>query len=384
MFLTFRFSLPTITDNYSINSILTISFGPGPHQVEVTYAIGDLPEPEGEDTRQRYSFIVELAPLDLVPHAIHLFLEQAEHGLLSGTWFYLNGPHIVQAGPQLEEDDSNFEYDESKMFDGDSKITNVDGDMLHVAAAKSLKAFSKASDDEKDDGDDSDYSEEDRRMSKFAQLGLDKLAFPDYSHDYPHQPWTLGYTGRPGGPDFYINKVDNTKGHGPGGQHQHALSEQGDSCFGRIVAGQGRDDLARQLFGAEIYQDRSEWHYFLKSPVQIVDATVLTKKPQVVNIDMGTPLHRGDFMKKNDGRPAEEQFGDELNSALEEQPMDPSESDPTIKDVAAAESEEAKVETKEEAPKEQEGTKPEDKKDNTKHKTKRKPRRPRIDGATEA
>lgn len=107
------------------------------------------------------SFVVEMAPLDDVPHAVHVFLEQVQHGLWNGCYFYLNGPHVIQAGPQLSEED-------------------------------------ETEDDE----------EEDRTtaMKPFVSQGLDKLAFPDYSENFPHLPWTLGFTGRPGGPDFYINK----------------------------------------------------------------------------------------------------------------------------------------------------------------------------------
>lgn len=271
-----------------------------------------------QDTRPRYSFVVELAPLDLVPHAVHLFLEQVEHGLLNGTYFYLNGPHILQAGPQLEEEDE-FEYDDVKAFHEHGAKVNKDGDPVHVAAAKSLHVWSSRSADEEAEGDV--FAQEDRRMKRYADLGLDKLAFPDYSHGFPHETWTLGYTGRPGGPDWYINKVDNTKGHGPGGQHQHALEEQGDSCFGRVEAGQGRNDLAQHLFGASIYDDRTEWHYFLEEPVEIVGATILTKKPEVIKIDMGTPLHRQEFFH-------DETFGDLLEEALEVYGMDPVESDP--------------------------------------------------------
>lgn len=105
--------------------------------------------------------MVELASIDDVPHAVHHFLEQVQHGLWNGCFFYLNGPHVVQAGPALAEDD------------------------------------------EADANED-----EDTRLSAkpFQELGLDTLAFPDYSDNFPHKTWTLGFTGRPGGPDVYINK----------------------------------------------------------------------------------------------------------------------------------------------------------------------------------
>ena len=87
-----------------------------------------------------------------MPHAVHLFLEQVHHGLWDNTWFYLNGPHVMQAGPQ--------DWEEEKEETG--------------AALK-----------------------------KFQNYQLDTLAFPEYSHKFPHVPFTMGFTGRPGGPDFY-------------------------------------------------------------------------------------------------------------------------------------------------------------------------------------
>ena len=181
--------------------------------------------------------MVETAPLDEVPHAVHVFLEQVEHGLWNGCYFYLNGPHIVQAGPQLTQID--------------------EAELLH-------------SDDE--EADDRAIA-----MKPFRSQGLDRLAFPDYSDNFPHEPWTLGFTGRPGGPDFYINKVDNTHSHGPGGQFHHALEEQGDSCFAKITRGK---ENAAALFAQPIYGDRSDWHYFFAEPIEITKAEILTKHPQ--------------------------------------------------------------------------------------------------------
>jgi hypothetical protein len=156
------------------------------------------------------TFKVELAPLNEMPHANHLFLQQVYHELWDGTWIYLNGPHVLQAGPQDWEED---------------------------AAGQSLK--------------------------RFTDTQLDKLSFPEYSHSFPHVPWTLGFTGRPGGPDWYINKADNTKPHGPGGQYQHSLEEQADSCFAKIV--DGKDTLQR-IFHMEIYPGTRRMRTFWKNP----------------------------------------------------------------------------------------------------------------------
>ena len=60
------------------------------------------------------------------------------------------------------------------------------------------------------------------------------LAFQEYSPDFPHVKYTLGYAGRPGGPQFYISTVDNTENHGPGSQ---GSKTEADGCFGRVVEG---------------------------------------------------------------------------------------------------------------------------------------------------
>lgn len=65
--------------------------------------------------------------------------------------------------------------------------------------------------------------------------------------------------------------------HGPGGQSQHALEEQGDPCFGKIVRGQ---EHAAVLFQLPIYADRSDAHYLLMDPIKITEAKVLTKRPE--------------------------------------------------------------------------------------------------------
>lgn len=262
-------------------------FGPGPHKVEFTFLV-KLEEGHPDGAEKRYKFVVDLAPVDLVPHAIHLFLEQVEHGLMDGTEFYLNGPHIVQAGPQptwsIDGSDDAFDQYSSEHSNKDKLSTNAVGTL-----DKYDKIVSHQHDDAYDDDDDDEYEHyyddkdfvtEDKRTKAFADLGLDHLAYPDYSEKYPHQAWTVGFTGRPGGPDWYINKVDNTEAHGPGGQQQHVLPEQGDACFGIISAeGTGRSALASYVYNSDVYADNSEWHHFMTHPITIVHAEILTKEP---------------------------------------------------------------------------------------------------------
>jgi len=274
-------------------------FGPGPHKVQVTFAV---PAVDPNDEKKRFSFVIEFAPLEKVPHAIHLFLEQVDHGLLEGTHFYLNGPHIVQAGPQPDwtVGDGGDENDDA--FHGSTgEKEKISGNALQTIKKYERQAARNKvivyDDDEYESSYSAeDYFEEDTRTKKFQDLGLDQLAFPDYHPEYPHVPWTVGFTGRPGGPDWYINKVDNTEVHGPGGQPQHDLEEQGDSCFGTIsLEGEGRSALAGNIYSSDVYADSTEWHHFISSPIEIVHATILTKNPILdrhIHLDHLTSQHK--------------------------------------------------------------------------------------------
>ncbi|CAJ1970073.1 unnamed protein product [Cylindrotheca closterium] len=209
--------------------IILERFGPGPHKVAMYFRIPDGMGNLGPEQRM----VIQMAPLDLVPHAVHFFLEQVEHGLWnSENYFYLNGPHVLQIGPQVWEED----------YEG---------------------------------GELSDEEYEEKRVGHFYDLGLEELIFPDYSDDYPHAQYTLGFTGRPGGPDFYINKVNNEEAHGPGGQDQHALDHQADSCFGMIVEG---IEAMQYIFNSKTYQDEG-WEWMIEEPIPITRAEILTKNP---------------------------------------------------------------------------------------------------------
>jgi hypothetical protein len=71
----------------------------------------------------------------------------------------------------------------------------------------------------------------------FASSGFESVAFQEYHEDYPHVKYTVGFAGRPGGPDFYVSVLDNTRNHGPGGQGNYADPQEADPCFGKVVEG---------------------------------------------------------------------------------------------------------------------------------------------------
>lgn len=168
---------------------------------EVEYPKFDPHRPDDNPeiwTRVKETISIEMAPLKLMPIAINLFLQQVHHRLWEGCSFVINAMHILQAGPHL--------------YRGEGKFT---------ANAYQLKG-------------------------KFEKSRLDVMPYQEYAEEYPHAKYTVGFAGRPGGPDFYINKVDNSENHGPGGQTHHDLHEEADPCFGRVVAGfEVIDDINR-------------------------------------------------------------------------------------------------------------------------------------------
>lgn len=146
-------------------------YGPGPYEIEVAVLLGG----------KRKFFTIETAPNDLMPHAVHAFVNMVENKIWDDTMFIHKVDHVVLAAP-----------------------INSSG------------------------------------TSKKPKL-TKKLLFPEYSDEFPHSKYTIGFQGRPGGPEIYINLDDNRDYHGPGGQLQHDLVEEADPCFGTIT--HGRDVL---------------------------------------------------------------------------------------------------------------------------------------------
>lgn len=136
--------------------------GPGPHRVEIelTFAPDERPN----------SFIVELASLDIMPHAVDTFLEMVASGLWDGCSFVMNTVHGVKASP-LPIDEHGVD-----------------------------------------------------KLYAFEKKGLNQLTFSEFSEEYPHKPYTLGFAGGDS-PSWYINTEDNTDFH------------RGEPCFGKVVSG---------------------------------------------------------------------------------------------------------------------------------------------------
>ncbi len=54
---------------------------------------------------------------------------------------------------------------------------------------------------------------------------MQSLAFQEYSPNFPHVQYSLGYAARPGGPEMYISTVDNVQNHGPASQGSKTEAE---------------------------------------------------------------------------------------------------------------------------------------------------------------
>lgn len=149
---------------------------------------------------KKSNFTIELASPSLMPHSTLAFLEYVRLGLYSGSAFYLNAPHVLQGGP---------------------------------GSNTTLKQ---------------------------AFHDHHRVSFREYSLEYPHKKYTLGFVGHAldgtAGPDFYLNKIDNTRNHGPETEEEeeNLNDDQGelivpevikrgvkvkepDPCFAKVIDG---------------------------------------------------------------------------------------------------------------------------------------------------
>jgi cyclophilin family peptidyl-prolyl cis-trans isomerase len=174
--------------------------------------------------------VFELYPIEKMPHSVYFFVSQVHNGFFDGTSFHRNANHVVQAGPA-------------------PNYLSPPG-----TTSQTLR-------------------------KRFADSNYDSLYFQEYSPEYPHVKYTLGYAGRPGGPDFFINLKDNTKIHGPSGQIKqydgvldYYLAQDADPCFGRVVYG---FDTVNRLHQSSILQDQLK---HMEHNVAIVKMRLITEK----------------------------------------------------------------------------------------------------------
>jgi cyclophilin family peptidyl-prolyl cis-trans isomerase len=173
------------------------------------------------------TFQVELFPLSELPHTIFTFLDMVDLRLFDGTAFVAaNGSRIEGGAPILTEQSS----------------------------VKILE-----------------------RYSKYGYNHRSPLGFNEYSPQYPHVAFTIGFKGRhpAAGPALAINMMDNSEIRGPGD------NRRGDPCFGKIISG---FDTLQRIQKAPRAADR----YRLALNVQIVSVRQLRSSPKKAADDAGS------------------------------------------------------------------------------------------------
>lgn len=179
-------------------------YGEGPHRVELSLRFSTSPTFR--------TLLLELAPLDFVPHTIHTFLKMIDNQAFKDGTFVLARDHIIVGGPIDAHDPENNQRLEERML--------RDGYFPNGA-----------------------------------------LLFNEYNDAYPHTEYTIGFNAV-GGPIFYINLLDNTDAHGSVDGER-----EGEPCFARVVGG---FDVVQRIAEIPRLEDDS-----LESAVYIVGSRVL-------------------------------------------------------------------------------------------------------------
>lgn len=173
--------------------------------------------------RSLKTFVVETAPVDLMPVSINLFLDMISAGIWDNTIFlhHEEVEHILAAAPV-------------------------------------------------------DYKTEKNKNNQLSQIGWIGLGFPEYSDQFPHSKYTVAFAGY--GPTFYINTMDNEESHSPGMQQHHVLPNEADPCFAKIVEG---FDVFDELLRLGLRQKKSltkvthEWADAAHAWTHIVSAKIV-------------------------------------------------------------------------------------------------------------
>mmetsp|Transcript_25300 Transcript_25300/g.52940 ORF Transcript_25300/g.52940 Transcript_25300/m.52940 type:complete len:557 (+) Transcript_25300:198-1868(+) len=161
-------------------------YGKGPHKVTMQVQMPSnaptplhIPKPTTDDSI--YQIQIELAPLDLMPHSVHTFLQQVDSKAWDNTHFDLHAGHVLLA-----------------RRDADADIEN-------------------------------------NSPFKNTKYAVPSVSFPEFSPLFPHDKYTVAFPGRrETGQDFYINLISNTNNHSPRTDKEGKFVE-GEPCFGKIV-----------------------------------------------------------------------------------------------------------------------------------------------------
>jgi len=184
-------------------------YGPGPHYVRITLSLSTSPNVSE-------NILLKLAPLDMMSHTIHIFMNLIEEKLYVGGTFLMARGHILVAGPiDVFDSENNHRLEEQMVEEG----YFPDGALL----------------------------------------------FHQYTPEFPHKKYTVGFASG-GGPLFYINIEDNMEAHGP--RHKESEGDvEGDPVFATMVEG---FDVIQKILALPRNEDDS-----LETRVHIVDTYVI-------------------------------------------------------------------------------------------------------------
>jgi hypothetical protein len=177
-------------------------YGKGPHHVELQVQLPPSQGEGGSSIPTVETIKIELAPLDMMPHSIRVFLEQISSGMWDDSAFDLHAGHVFMAHNRGSEESS---YDKEE---------------------------------------------------------IPMMSFPEFNADYPHDrytiafpsPWSTSNQGTSPRRAFYINLQDNSSHHSPrvesfssgGAGAATPITEErfveGESCFGTIF-----DEASRRV-----------------------------------------------------------------------------------------------------------------------------------------
>lgn len=202
-------------------TMLLSKYGAGPYYAEIIVEF----HPESNVVRERGisnlgSVIIEIAPIDEMPHTVYWFLEQVTGKSYDDRKiaFHINDDNIIQAGT-----------------DHDS-IDNVLPKTLYTNTTTTLTG--------------------DNLSDNLNRKDLAKIMFQEYSPDYTHKPYTLGLPGKSVGKrlDFYISVKDNTIEHGPGGHNTNDKKTSVITGGSRILSSSSNNDLhfAQSIANAQL------------------------------------------------------------------------------------------------------------------------------------
>jgi len=168
---------------------VTLRYGEGPYRINVTLTEGMASQQGngGAPDNHRW-FVIETAPTSLMPHAVDLFTRMAvDYKLYDGLTLLV--PHHGS--------------------------DNAESSLLHTVALSATT-----------------YEYLDKHFEASVPNLVPKLAFAEHSDRYPIEKYSVAFAGRPGGPHFYINLLDD--------DDESARSKQldmGEACFGKVVEG---------------------------------------------------------------------------------------------------------------------------------------------------